>query len=420
MIGRAIQDFDDAIHLALNAIAGAGNLSDANLLQARLPSSKGGVGLTSAQRTAAPAFLSSVTVSMSLQLMLFDTPDIEYSCAGFARCLADFQAELDLIPEPLKGTAFARHFYKNMVEKGENDGEMAVDVAVPEVPRISLELLESKSKPQRFLSALVTIRDAHKLYEMLDTPGRAVWLGLLLPFAHAWLNTPPIKVLDLHLPKELFRAAIRHRLRMPVYRAVEGTRKLSCNLCSVGKGKENVWGDHAVQCPGRNGTISRHNHVRDVLVSLCKSAGFGNVVPEARELVEYSKMRPADFSTVDWPGPTTLIADVAVSSALSYDVAKSAVDESFVVERRAADKKAKYATFIAAKAGTCTFKALVFEANGGAGKDAATVIRTLGRALADKKGIPISLGIMRVASKVSMAVVRATAYMLNARQPVRD
>jgi hypothetical protein len=64
------------------------------------------------------------------------------------------------------------------------------------------------------------------------------------------------------------------------------------------------------------------------------------------------------------------------------------------------------------------FKPLVFESHGGAGTLAADFIRSLGRYYAMRKGLAVSVGIARVATRVVMAVIRGSAYAVDARTPV--
>jgi hypothetical protein len=61
---------------------------------------------------------------------------------------------------------------------------------------------------------------------------------------------------------------------------------------------------------------------------------------------------------------------------------------------------------------------LIFVANGGAGVEEVEFIRTLGRGVARQQGIPVSLAISLVATQVSMAVIRGTAYAMDARKPL--
>jgi hypothetical protein len=49
---------------------------------------------------------------------------------------------------------------------------------------------------------------------------------------------------------------------------------------------------------------------------------------------------------------------------------------------------------------------------------AADFIRSLGRYYAMRKGLAVSVGITRVATRVVMAVIRGSAYAVDARIPV--
>ena len=89
--------------------------------------------------------------------------------------------------------------------------------------------------------------------------------SLSLPQSGAWLSAAPIPALGLHLSSNEFRVALKYRLGVKLY---ENERK--CPFCK--SGTLDVMGDHAVSCHDRGDMISRHNPIREQIISACSGA----------------------------------------------------------------------------------------------------------------------------------------------------
>ena len=68
---------------------------------------------------------------------------------------------------------------------------------------------------------------------------RARLKSRLAPNAVAWLTTPPISALGLHLEAEEFQSCVKYRLGIPIY---DSTR--ICPYCS--NGVIDIYGDHSI------------------------------------------------------------------------------------------------------------------------------------------------------------------------------
>ena len=77
---------------------------------------------------------------------------------------------------------------------------------------------------------------------------RARLQSLLAPNAGAWLTTPPISALGLHLEAEEFQSYVKYRLGIPIDDAPR-----NCPYCK--NGVIDIYDDHFLTCRGRGDNI---------------------------------------------------------------------------------------------------------------------------------------------------------------------
>ena len=138
----------------------------------------------------------------------------------------------------------------------------------------SLEPFNLNSYTQKKIQEAV---DTEKFSELLgnQSPNRekARLKSLCLPHSGAWLVAPPVPALGLHLSPSEFQISVKYRLGIAVY---EDERK--CPYCR--SGTLDIFGDHAVICPGRGDANSWHDRIRDRFASACSAA---NLSPSNRK-----------------------------------------------------------------------------------------------------------------------------------------
>ena len=105
------------------------------------------------------------------------------------------------------------------------------------------------------------------LSQAINVRERARLQSLLAPNAGAWLTTPPISALGLHLETEEFQNCVKCRLGIPIYDAPR-----NCPYCK--NGVIDIYGDHSLTCGGRGDNIHRHDRLRDKIFSSCVSASL--------------------------------------------------------------------------------------------------------------------------------------------------
>ena len=174
-----LQEFDRLVRGALSNILGAA-LTDLQWRQASLPVSMGGLGLRGAEEHGPGLYCSSVTSSLSL-----------------ARTLQGIQQD--------------------------SRTPLSQDVLAAVSARVGVEVTyESISEmSQKALSLMVDEASLSQLKTSIELQGEvrevARLASLGLPRAGAWLNSPPIPALGLHLRSTEFTMAVKLRLGCKIY-----------------------------------------------------------------------------------------------------------------------------------------------------------------------------------------------------------
>ena len=119
-----------------------------------------------------------------------------------------------------------------------------------------------------------------------STREKARLLYLSLPQSGAWLTAAPIPALGLHLQPNEFQAALKHSLGVPLY---DSNRRCPNFKSAV----LDIFGDHAVSYHGRGDIISRHDRVRDTIMTACSSANLSPVW-EQKHLLPEKNSKPGD------------------------------------------------------------------------------------------------------------------------------
>src|SRR6185312_1938327 len=152
------------------------------------------------------------------------------------------------------------------------------------------------------------------------------------PRASAWLLALPCRgPLDLTLEADQMRAALQHRLGLPLAEALE-----RCSYCSK---YLDVAGHHHVTCSHGSFVTPRHNKLRDGLFSLCAAAGMSPSTEEGS--FEHDRTRPADVLVPSWKLGRSAAFDLTVVSPLIHENIHGAGGSIDVVSRAALVKHAE-------------------------------------------------------------------------------
>ena len=158
---------------------------------------------------------------------------------------------------------------------------------------ISVEAITASPIHQRVLSKKLDDHQFSMLLETSSPANKARLLSESAPHAASWLLVTPSPGLDLHLDPNELQISIQWWLGM------DTARGSSCSLCP-GIALDRL-GNHASTCKRGGDVVTRHNHLRNVLVEFCHRAHLGVRVESGSGLTpDLSHTRPADVLVLNW------------------------------------------------------------------------------------------------------------------------
>ena len=174
-------------------------------------------------------------------------------------------------------------------------------------------------------------------------------------------------------------------------------------------------GDHAASCHGRGDMISRHDRIRDKIISACSGALL-SPISEQKSLLPDNNSRSGDIFLPVWNAGQPAALDVTVTSPLQSSLIINASEKSGFALSAAEDRKYEQYAQNCSDVGI-QFIPLAFATFGGF---AETVLKTLKRiaTLADNRSLQsagLSVAFSRSPQSVSVTTIRLPAIMLLAR-----
>ena len=146
---------------------------------------------------------------------------------------------------------------------------------------------------QRVLSKKLEDHQFSLLLEASSPADKAWLLSVSAPHAASWLLVTPSPGLDLHLdPNEL-------QISIQWWLGIDTARGSSCSLCP-GLALDR-FGIHATTCKRGGDVVTRHNHLRNVIVEFCHRAHLGVRVESGSGITpDLSRTRPVDVLVLNW------------------------------------------------------------------------------------------------------------------------
>ena len=363
-----LHQFDSLVREALSIILGAA-LTDLQWKQASLPVSMGGLGLRGAKQHGPGFYCSSVLSSFRL-----------------SRTLQGIEEE---------GTSLTQEVLS------------AVSASVGE--EVTVEALSGLSQ-----KALSLMADEHSLSQLKASTkdlgsvrevARLESLGL--PRAGAWLNSPPIPALGLHLRATEFTMAVKLRLGCRVY-----DREGPCPACLR---PSDVFGDHSLCCGSWGERITRHNHLRDHIHNMAASAVL-SPVKEGQHLLPGDNRKPADVLIPNWARGQDAALDITIVHPLQRETVAGAAATPGYALTYAHDRKMRGASE-ACRAAEITFIPIVFESLGGVHQKTEAEVRKLASAMASRSGREEEEASRHSFNRLSILLMKSNAAILSNRIP---
>ena len=301
LLQDALVEFDDHFQNMVAAILRVPCLTEDQWDQASLPVKLAGLGVNQTKVTAASAYVGSCTLTKNLVAAMLGVDAEKFEPTGVSGLLADHEVVTGKVH-----TLSALCDEKSVQQKLSTERHTAL-----------FDGLKARSSAR-----------AHNLF-----------LACTMPHASDWLLAPPVPGLGLGMQSDVFRTALKFRLRVPLFDAPFPcpTRSNEGKACNA---EMDVFGDHAACCHHGPSLLFRHNNVRDILGHAARGAGLTAVVLEKKNQIAGSRAKPGDITVQQYHrGFASSAFDITVTHPLQKKFLEIATEEAGTVAQDAHDKK---------------------------------------------------------------------------------
>ena len=352
--------FDSTLFETFEAILGK-DLSQISKHQARLPIKTGGLGLRSAAKHNASAFISSLnSVQDSIKALLKSNGFIE--------------------EEKSKACA---HLSKQL------DGKQ-VD-----------EKLQH-SKRQKVISESIDIVDFRSLMANSSQSSQARIHSCSGPHGSVLINAPLAPIRGFRLTSQEFSFFISTRLGLSNI----SSNGEKCRLCAK---PMDTFGYHVANCrSGDYSVIHRHNAIRNLFFTLCQRAAYNPKLEIVCANTKVDKLTPADIFIPVGPGSQPIAVDVAVVHPQSVKIVDQASKSPDAANLAAENRKnSKYLEVC--NDSSIQFKPLAIEFYGRLSPNALSFVAKLSTAIANRFGGSVSTVSRDIQTKIMITLTKISA-----------
>ena len=213
---------------------------------------------------------------------------------------------------------------------------------------------------------IAEIRTQNRVFRSM-TEDQKLWTMANSGKTQTWTQTLPLTHLDNCLTNFEFRAIYRRRARIPVY-----TGAMKCSACK--NLTADRYGDHTLRCENK---IQRHNFVCARLKKILVTCGFKVLVEQGASI--HDRTRPGDLLVQNWEPGVDMYIDVSVIDPTGQSWRPSLLSDGAGGAARCKEiQKRKYYSeqfnLLEKRNLFCPF---IVEAQGGVGKAALQLIRTM-------------------------------------------
>jgi hypothetical protein len=345
--------------------------------QSALPLRHGGLGVPNVCDTAEASFISSCFFTRSLQRQMLQRDD--WLPPGVSSALAALNIR----------AGFA----------GGEAGQL-----LPEA--FTVEGLAANPPRRKQLLEPCYRRTFTQLLEGSTEQGQARLRAVSMEGASDWMGAVPTPWNKMQ-PREV-STTLCLRLGLPVYAADR--------LCPCNKAICDLLGYHALSCAQYGDRVLRHNTLRDVVYEGARKAGL-SPAREKQHLLQDSGRKPGDvyLPSFERGAPTAL--DTVVPSPCTVSACSQAAKQQGFAAAQAEEAK-RASSFDVCRQNGIHFLPMAIEAFGGLGQSALSVVRKIGAFIAQRTGRSEAEEIRYFRQRLSLALHRANAAMVQARAPL--
>ena len=374
-ISDLLRDADSQVIGSLESCMGLA-LGPTARRQASLPIACGGLGLRSAERHAAAAYISSKVASRDL-------------CGSID---PGFVWDAD---DPGSGLAAAIGLYNIHARNGHG--------------LTSQDLGPGSSLNQKSLSKRLDKAERDDILEGADIPTKARLRAAGAPHAGAWLAALPNANLDQRMNHGEFVAALKLVLGVPFRRD-----DTWCPRCDQILDRR-CW--HSLACMSGGDCVRLHNALRDRVYVKCLSAGLAPERERRGLLPDDPRRRPGDIFFAEWPGGQGIALDFAITSPLQLSTLEAAADSELAAAKAyEATKNADRANGERCREHGVRLVPMVAESLGGWGPEAQKIFKVIGRSLSGTSGATHGAVVAQLYENLGVLVMRAAARSALVRQ----
>jgi len=388
-IDHQLQRFDDGLRSSFSKIMRT-SVSEKAWQQAALPVRVGGLGLRSAVRSHAAAFLGSCNLSRDLITFLLSPPQQRLAM------LPEVGLPQPAVPPPGRDARVAPQEIPGRLE-----AVGRLRTALGDIPALPPELQTAR---QGTLQAALDKTDLGTLLDASSVRDKARLNTLASAHASAWLWAIPNSHLGLTMQRHEFLTALRYWLGIKFY-AIDRVR------CSCGAVIDS-FGDHLLGCSCGPLRIGRHDALRDILFhALLQDC---SQVRREQRVTGDSQTRPGDIFHPDFSDGRPGYFDITVrQSLMPCFIARAAVTAGAAA---VAGEQAKDHQHLArVEDAGARFFPLVVESLGLWSDSSLEILRVIAARAATRHGWTVARALSNLMQQLSVRLWQYNARMLSSR-----
>lgn len=267
-----------------------------------------------------------------------------------------------------------------------------------------------EARSQKRWSKSVDIVRAGVLFDSASTQDKARLQSCSAKHASGWLYGHPESGEDLWLKPQLFVAALRLRLGLPILETPS-----TCRLCN--SSEADVFGHHSLACISGGLRTRAHNAIRDGVDALARSA----LLTPAREPRPFANSPQSRLDISVSRDGVLFLYDIALTFPLQQSsVQAAALEQGGAATKYEAIKRNKYLPLIAQEPRPADFKLvpLICDTFGAWGDSAAPALATIAHAWGLRSDLRPAIAMPLAMHRLNFVIIREVARIALANGPI--